>query len=341
MAAIPRSLLILGGTGFIGPHLTRAALAHGWKVTHFNRGRTAKEGVPGVETLIGDRRDNLGALQGRSFDAVIDDSGYVPKQVLASAQLLAPRVGLYLFVSSISAYRDYARPNDEFTAALHELPDPEIETVSGETYGPMKALCERHVRSALGSRACIVRPGYIVGPLDPTDRFTYWPVRASQGGDMLAPGTRRDPVQFIDVRDLTEWMVTLIGERRGGVFNAVTPPNRFTMGTLIDACIAASRSAGTRATWVSGEILKRELGEEAVNLPPWAPVAGDTASLGLIPSARAQQAGLKCRALEVTVRDTLQWFESLPKERRSRQKLLLTREQEGDLLAAWHRAQSS
>jgi len=331
-----KTLLILGGTGFIGPHLTSAAQQHGWTVTHFNRGKAAKGGIADVETLIGDRNGDLAALRNRRFDAVIDDSGYVPKYVRASSALLAPNVGYYLFVSSISAYANFATPNDEYTSALGQLNDPEGETVTGETYGPMKVLCERYVRDALGERSCVVRPGYIVGPLDSTDRFTYWPVRASQGGEMLAPGTASDPVEYIDVRDLTEWMVSLIEHRTSGVFNAVTPPHRYTMGNVISTSLAASPKAGTRVTWVSGDFLINRLGEDGAELPPWSPLRGDTAALGLVLSKRAEAAGLRYRPLETTVRDTLQWFESLPAERRSKQRLLLTSQREAELLAAWH-----
>jgi 2'-hydroxyisoflavone reductase len=335
-----KTLLILGGTGFIGPHLTHAAQQRGWSVTHFNRGQSAKDGVKGVETLIGDRKGDLAPLRNRRFDAVIDDSGYVPKYVRASAQLLAPSVGRYLFVSSISAYAGFASPNDELTGALGVLKDPDAEDIGGGNYGPMKVLCEHYVRETLRARSCIVRPGYIVGPGDNTDRFTYWPVRASQGGEMLAPGSKGDPVQYIDVRDLAAWAIGLIERGTTGVFNAVTPPHRYTMGGLVSASLGASPQAMTRVTWVPGDFLIRQLGEDGVNFPPWAPVAGDTAALGLVPSARAQAAGLRYRPLDVTVKDTLAWFQALPADRRSRQRLLLTAQREAELLAAWHRHQT-
>jgi len=333
-----KTLLILGGTGFIGPHLTQAAQRRSWTVTHFNRGLADKTGLiySNVETLIGDRKGDLAALRNRHFDAVIDDSGYFPKQVNASATLLAPNVGFYLYVSSISAYSGFATPNDELAGALGEIKDPNADTLDNGNYGPLKALCERQVHDVLGKRSCIVRPGYIVGPLDSTDRFTYWPVRASQGGQMLAPGSPHDPVQYIDVRDLAEWMISLVEHRTDGIFNAVTPPRRYTMGDLINTSLAASPKAGTRVTWVPGEFLVKQLGD-AADFPPWAPVGGDTAAMGLVPSKRAQAAGLHYRPLATTVRDTLTWFESLPPARRSKQRLLLTSQKESDLLAAWQR----
>jgi 2'-hydroxyisoflavone reductase len=209
-----KSLLILGGTGFIGPHLTQDALRRGWKVTHFNRGKHAAGGVEGVETLIGDRKGQLDSLRGRKWDAVIDDTGFIPKFVKQSAELLAPNVGYCLYISSISAYASFAQPNDEHSPT-GKLTDPDIEKVTEDSYGPMKAACEAYSATAFKGRVSIVRPGYIVGPLDPTDRFTYWPVRASRGGEMLAPGTPQDPIQIIDVRDLTAWMMQLVEARTG------------------------------------------------------------------------------------------------------------------------------
>src|SRR5882757_4066078 len=184
-----KTLLILGGTGFIGPHLTKEALRLGWRVTHFNRGKHSPDGVADVETLIGDRNGQIDALRGRKWDVVIDDTGYIPKYVKMSAELLAPNVGYCLYISSISAYASFAKPNDE-ASPTGKLPNPGVEEITGETYGPMKALCEQYSAEAFKGRISIVRPGYIVGPLDSTDRFTYWPVRASQGVRCWRPGRR-------------------------------------------------------------------------------------------------------------------------------------------------------
>src|SRR6202047_2513486 len=226
-----KTILILGGTGFIGPHLTQESLRLGWKVTHFNRGKGAAGGVAGVETLLGDRNGQRDSLRGRAWDVVVDDTGYIPKFVSMSAQLLAPNVGYCLFVSSISVYAGFAHPNDE-NSPTGKLSDPQTEQVTDTTYGPMKALCEQYSLEAFKGRISIVRPGYIVGPLDRSDRFTYWPVRASRGGEMLAPGTPRDPIQVIDVRDLSAWMMRLVEARTSGYFNAVSSPGTFTMGDL-------------------------------------------------------------------------------------------------------------
>ena len=222
-------MLILGGTGFIGPHMTELALARGWKVTHFNRGKRDADGVENVETLHGDRKGQLESLQGRKWDVVVDNTGYIPKYTKMSADLLAPNTGYCLYISSISAYASFAKPND-IGSPTGVLENKDQEEITNETYGPMKALCEQYVRDAYGTRSSIVRPGYIVGPLDPTDRFTYWPVRFAKGGDMAVPGTPADPIQIVDVRDLVAFMMGLVERRVDGYFNAVTPPGAITMG---------------------------------------------------------------------------------------------------------------
>jgi 2'-hydroxyisoflavone reductase len=331
----PRTLLILGGTGFIGPHLTDEALHRGWKVTHFNRGKTAAGGVPGVETLLGDRKGQLDALRGRSWDAVVDDTGFIPKYVKMSAELLAPNAGYCLFISSISVYASFARPNDEHSAT-GTLSDPGIEQVTNETYGPMKALCEQYTAAAFGGRCSAVRPGYIVGPLDRSDRFTYWPVRASQGGEMLAPGAPRDPIQVIDVRDLAAWMMHLVAARTTGVFNADSPPGAFTMGELIAASERAAPKAGTTITWVPEDFLAAHWKADDLDLPPWSPTKGDSAGAALTSVKPAVRAGLKARPLEVTVRDTLGWFQTLPAERQAKLHAGLDPHKESDTLRVWH-----
>jgi 2'-hydroxyisoflavone reductase len=330
-----RTLLILGGTGFIGPHLTQEALQRGWKVTHFNRGKTAADGVADVETLIGDRQGKLDALRGRKWDAVVDDTGFIPRYVKMSAQLLAANVGYCLYISSISAYASFAKPNDEHSAT-GKLDDPQTETVTPTTYGPMKALCEQYTDAAFKERCSIVRPGYIVGPLDRSDRFTYWPVRASKGGEMLAPGAPHDPIQIIDVRDLTHWMMQLVEMRASGYYNAVSPPGALTMGDLISTSQQASPQAGTRITWVTTEFLAAHWKQEELDLPPWAPPSGDSAGAALTVTERAAKSGLRSRPLRDTVRDTLTWFQTLPPERQAKLHAGLDAQKESDTLREWH-----
>jgi len=330
-----KTLLILGGTGFIGPHLTLEAQRRGWRVTHFNRGKTAADGMNDVESLVGDRKGKLDALRGRKWDVVIDDTGYIPKYVKMSAELLAPNVGYCLFISSISVYASFAKPNDE-QSATGTLENNDIEEVTDTTYGPMKALCEQYSRTAFHGRIAIVRPGYIVGPLDRTDRFTYWPVRATQGGEMLAPGTPHDPIQVIDVRDLTRWMMSLVESRRNGDFNAVSPPGAFTMGGLISASRQLSPHAGTKVTWVPEDFLAAHWKAEELDLPPWSPMTGDTAAASLTPVQPALETGLRCRPLGETVHDTLMWFHSLPPERQAKLHAGLDARKERETLRAWH-----
>jgi 2'-hydroxyisoflavone reductase len=338
--AAPPRLLILGGTGFIGPHLTEQALQRGWAVTHFNRGKRDADGVPGVQTLHGDRKGQLDALRGHEWDAVIDNTGYVPKYVKMSAELLAPNAGYCLFISSISAYASFAKPNDE-SSPTGKLVNPDEEAITNDSYGPMKALCEQYTMQAFEGRASVVRPGYIVGPLDPTDRFTYWPVRATRGGEMLAPGTPQDPVQVIDVRDLAAWMLTLAERRVTGHFNAVTRPREYTIGDVVRASLAASPQSGTKVTWVPEDFLFGQWKPEQVDLPPWSPMSGEYAGASLSATDRAQSAGLTTRPLADTVRDTLAWHETRSADRREKLRAGLDPELERATLSAWHEREKS
>jgi 2'-hydroxyisoflavone reductase len=338
--AKPKTLLILGGTGFIGPHLTEDAKRLGWKVTHFNRGKRDADGVPDVETLHGDRKGQLDALRNRKWDAVVDNTGYIPKFVKQSAEILAPNVGYCLFISSISAYAKFTEPNNE-GSATGKLEDINHEEVTGETYGPMKALCEQYSMEAFKGRASVVRPGYIVGPLDPTDRFTYWPVRMSRGGEMLAPGTPKDPVQVIDVRDLTAWMMKLVEARTTGYFNAITPPRAYSLGDIVTASQKASPQAGTRVTWVPEDFLMKQWKPEEVDMPPWSPMKGEWAAASLTSIDQSVKTGLTFRPLQTTVTETLEWFRTLPADRQAKLRAGLDPEKEKTTLAAWHESRKS
>ncbi|HEY0093963.1 MAG TPA: SDR family oxidoreductase, partial [Archangium sp.] len=247
-----KRILILGGTAFLGPQLVEAARARGHTVTLFNRGKTRPQLFPDVEKLHGDRDptkgEGLKALEGRTWDAVIDTSGYVPRMVRASAQLLAPHVGQYLFISSISVYKDMSRPGLDETAPVATTSEPDNETIGGENYGALKALCEQEAEAAFPGRTTNIRPGLIVGPEDPTQRFTYWPERVARGGEVLAPGDGSDPVQFIDVRDLAEWTLLALENRDVGVFNATGPTQPLTVGEMLEACKQAGQSDAT-FTW--------------------------------------------------------------------------------------------
>jgi nucleoside-diphosphate-sugar epimerase len=222
--------LILGGTGFIGPHFLREAQSRGHTVTLFNRGKTAPTPTPGVETLIGDRNGQLEALEGRDWDVVIDNSGFVPRQVRLTTRLLREHARHYLFISTVAVYADLSMPGASEDAPLKKLADETVEAVSRSTYGGLKALCERAVDEDFAGRNTILRPSFIVGPGDDTDRFTYWLWRMAQGGEMLAPGTPADPIQYVDVRDLARFVIDCVSAPRPGTFNVCTPPRYATIG---------------------------------------------------------------------------------------------------------------
>lgn len=334
-----KSLLVLGGTRFLGPAIVDEALAAGLEVTLFNRGKSDPEAYPELEKLVGDRDPAVGeglrALEGRTWDAVIDTSGYFPRMVRASAALLAPNVGQYIFVSSISAYAAHDHPGDDERAKLAQLEDPDVETMGPtfEFYGGLKALCEQAAEETMPGRVANVRPGYIVGPRDPTDRFTYWPWRVAQGGSVLVPGTPEDNVQIIDVRDLGRWLVHLATTRTAGVFNAVGPESPATMGAIVDACKKVSGS-DARFVWAPTEFLEAHDDEEhPLSIPIWAPSTGETAGFHHYRNDRAVAAGLTFRSLEQTAADTLEWFQSEPEARRTALRAGLAPEQEQALLA--------
>jgi 2'-hydroxyisoflavone reductase len=338
-AAKPLRILILGGTRFIGVHITEYALARGHTVTFFNRGRTKTELLPQVERLKGDRDGQLDALRERDFDAVIDTSGYVPRHVRLSAELLAPRVTQYVFVSTLSVYPDFSVPRDE-SSPVGRLADESVEKVDGETYGPLKALCEQAAERAMPGRTTIVRPGLIVGPEDNTDRFTYWPARATRGGDILAPGTPSDRIQVIDARDLAEFVIRALEQRTIGVFNLVSPPGLFTMGALLDESIAAAKTIAPgsptgRPVWVPPSFLEAQKIAPWSDLPVWLPASGERAGFADTSVVRALAAGLSVRPLDATVRDTLRWHLARPEAEQSALKAGLDASREAAALAAW------
>lgn len=341
LAAAPakKKILILGGTGFLGPATVAAAKARGHELTLFNRGKTRPGLFPDVETLLGDRDpakgDGLKALEGRKWDAVIDNSGYFPRQVTASAKLLAANTGKYIYISSISVYADNSIEGQDESAKIATTPDPSVEKITEQTFGPLKALCEKAVEDALPKGSAIVRPGYIVGPDDPSGRFAYWPVRIDRGGEVLAPGTPSDPVQLIDVRDLGVWLVRLIEHGTTGVFNATGPKDRLAWGDLLQACRKATRNENS-LTWVPGEWVAKQ-GEGV--FPIWEAYRGDTRGFHTWNCQRAIREGLAFRPYAETVRDTLTWYKA--EGEGGRTKLAgPAPEKEAELLAAWKKEQS-
>ncbi len=356
-AAKPLHILILGGTGFLGPATVDAALARGHTLTLFNRGRTEKrtgkdfKGEERVTRLFGNRDPlkhsvdedptspkGLTQLEGKSFDAVIDNSGYYPRMVRASATLLAPSVKHYVYISSISAYADTLTPNNDESAPVARLDDPTVETMGEEmkNYGGLKALCEEAAEAAMPGRVANVRPGYIVGPGDPTDRFTHWPVRADMGGTMLAPGSPDDPLRFIDVRDLGAWLVRIVEDTTTGLFNACGPETRARWGDVLQACVDAS-SNKPELVWVDAKFLA-EHGAPPGSLPIWLPPEGEFAGFHTWKNDRARKAGLSFRPTADICRDTLAWFKSLPPERQKRLHDRIAASPEKAVLEAWKAA---
>ena len=323
-AVRPLRVLILGGTGFIGPHFVAALMAHGHSVTVFNRGKDPAKVPSGVVQLIGDRNGQVAALQGHDFDVVIDNSGYTVRQVRLTAELLKGHVKHYIFISSISAYADLAIPGVDENYKLATVADPNTEELGGGNYGGLKALCEQ-----------LVEKTYQAGPGDTTDRFTYWPVRVGRGGEMLAPGTPADAVQFIDVRDLAEFVRLCAEKHLTGRFNACNPPRAVTMGSLLEASRRIT-GADTRFVWASVAFLtaQKVIGDDALPgnpLPIWNAPVGEDAGAALVSSTRAVSQGLRFRPLDVTIRDTLAW----QKQRPAAQQVLragLTAQREAQLL---------
>ena len=325
--AMTMRLLILGGTRFLGRHIAEQALAAGHELTLLHRGRSGADLFPQARHLLADRNTDLSALDGGSWDAVIDTCGYFPRQVKAAGDALRGRVGRYLFVSSISVYAGFAAGQDE-DAPLATLPDPTVEAVTGETYGGLKALCERAMFDALPGHAVVARPGLIVGPHDPSGRFGYWPERIAEGGDVLAPGDPQAPVQFIDARDLAAWLLKQAADGSIGTYNLTGPLQRLTMAGLLNRARAVFNPTA-RLHWADEEFLRTRGVEPWSDLPVW--VGREESGLHEIRIDRALATGLACRPLEDTLRDTLDWLRTTPTAARSG----LAREREAALLAEW------
>ena len=331
-------ILVLGGTGFLGPHLVEVMQQRGHTPTLFNRGKTRPGLFPDVEKLRGDRDGDLRALQGRTWDAVIDTSGYVPRVVRASAELLAPNVRQYVFVSSISVYADTTKPGIDESHPVATMDDPKSEDVL-PNYGALKALCEQAAEAVFPGRTTNIRPGLIVGPLDPTDRFSYWPVRVAQGGEVLAPGDPADPVQFIDARDLAAFIITTLERGTVGVFNVNGPGQPLGIGALLDACKTVSGS-DARLTWATNEFLTAQQVAPWSDMPVWVPPIEDGLGMTTTSSAKAVASGLTYRPLADTIKATLDWWATLPPERQAKLRAGVTREREAAVLAAWHAQQA-
>ncbi|MDE3128569.1 MAG: twin-arginine translocation signal domain-containing protein [Gemmatimonadota bacterium] len=349
-AATPLDLLIIGGTGFTGPAQVNYALERGHKVTLFNRNKTRPDLFKGAVTeLIGDLNDDTSALEGKRFDVVIDNPTTSPIWVRNVARYMAGHTGHYIFISTMSVYADNSRPDMDETDGLTPMPagvDPfAVPAAQARNYyGAFKTYCEGLVEKTYPGINTIIRPGLIVGPLDASDRFTYWPYRIDQGGEVLAPNSPDDPTQFIDARDLAEWTIRMAEQHEMGIYNAVGPAQPMNMAELLYG-IRAVTTAGARFTWVPTEFLTAHGVHGWRHMPVWVPPTGATAGFLRRGNARAVGKGLRFRPLAETARDTLDWNRTRP------QKALdalaqgavagIPAAKEAEVLAAWHAAQGA
>ena len=320
-------ILIIGGTRFLGRHLVESALARGHEVTLFNRGKSNPTLFPQVETILGDREYDLDKLSGRAWDAVIDVAGYVPRVVRLSASKLVGSVSRYVFISSISVYASFSKIGIDESDPVGKIEDELFEEITGESYGPLKALCEKAVQDIYGERALVIRPGLIVGPNDPTDRFTYWPIRIARGGDVLAPERPDVPVQIIDVRDLADFIIKLIEKEASGIYNATGPDYELTLGALLEACRQISGS-DANFKWAPVEFLNQNTVAPWSDMPVWVPDTEEDAGFSRTDAFKAINAGLTFRPLEETVRDTIEWANTRSVEHEWKAGLKPEREQE-------------
>lgn len=340
----PLRILILGGTGFIGPHQVRYALARGHKLTLFNRGRNPKDWPGQVEELTGDRNTgDLASLKGRTWDVCIDNPTTLPFWVRDAGAILKGQVGHYIFVSTLSVYSDNRASGQDENAALFKYQGTEEEVMKetqesvrknmGNLYGPLKARSEKEAETWFPGITTIVRPGLIVGPGDETDRFTYWPVRLDRGGDVLAPGDGKDAVQFIDARDLSEWMIRLAEMKAFGIFNAMGPASELSMGKMLADIGAAIKSKAT-LHWAPADFLEKQKVSAWSDMPVWIPSVGEDAGFSRRSNKRALAKGLTFRPMSQTAPDTLAYFKSLPADRQAAMKAGLKPEREKEVLAA-------
>ena len=339
-------MLILGGTGFLGPAVVEEALRRGHSMTLFNRGKTNTHLFPDLEKFQGDREQGIEALEtavadGRRWDVVIDTSAYIPSHVEASAGLVADFARQYVILSTVGVYADHSLPADESSAVA--VVDDEwvagIKTIrdSLANYGAMKARCEKAAEQAMPGRVTVIRPGLIVGPLDRSDRFTYWAVRVARGGEVLAPGDGSDPVQLIDARDLAFWILDCIEGPVTGVFNAISPKGRWNMVEML-AGIKGAFDTDARFTWVDTGFLEQQEVAAWTDLPVWIPAKDEYAAFHLVSTDKAVAAGLKFRPLADTARDTVAWCRETKGEdyEFGEGGAGISSQREAELLSAWH-----
>lgn len=339
------NILILGGTGFLGPAVVEEAVRRGHQMTLFNRGKTNPHLFPDLEKLRGDREQGIQALEkavdeGRRWDVVIDTSAYIPAHVEASSRLVAEFARQYVILSTVGVYGDHSIPADESSEVA--IVDDEwvdgIKTIrdSLENYAAMKARCEKAVENAMPDRVTVIRPGLLIGPMDRSDRFTYWAVRVFRGGEVLAPGDGTDPVQLVDVRDLAIWILDCIEDNLTGVFNAISPKGHWTMAEVLHG-IKGAFSTDARFAWVDTDFLEKQEVAPWTDLPVWIPAQGELAAFHLVNTEKAVAAGLRFRPLAETARDTVTWCnETKGADYEFGDRAGISRDREVALLNAWH-----
>ncbi len=329
-------ILILGGTAFLGPAIVRYARSLGHELTLFTRGKTNVDLFPDIEMLTGDRDGDLEALKGRRWDVCIDTCGYVPRIVTDSARLLAKSVGQYIFISTISVFADFSKKGLNEESEVGVLEDASTEEITGLTYGPLKALCEQAAEREMPGHTTVVRPGLIVGPMDRSDRFTYWPVRIAKGGEVLTPDRPDIVTQFIDVDDLAMFIVHCAERNILGIYNATSPAEEVTMGEIFNTCKTVSGS-DAEFTYVSGKFMEEYEVAPWSDMPVYVPLEGSDAGHPYIDVSKALGQGLTFRPISETIRNTLGWRRNEPAERRGKpMKSGLTSEKESELLKKWH-----
>ncbi len=327
-------ILVIGGARFLGRNLVEIAAKQNHEITLFNRGKTNPDVFPDLECIRGDRDSDINLLGGRKWDVVVDTCGYVPKTVEISVRFLAEAVDQYVFISSIDAYCDYTITGISEDSPLATMKDEAVELinsvkqVNGENYGPLKVLCEKVAEKLMPGRVLVLRCGLIVGPHDPTDRFTYWPVRMSQEDEILAPSPPYVQVQFVDARDLAEFILLAAQNEQNGIFNTTGPAYKLTMEKFLQECLDVTK-AKSNITWLSEEfILKNK-----IDLPVWVP--SEYHGINEVNCQKAISAGLVFRPLSETIKDTLVWYKTQPKDHKLRSGIAQERERE--LLDLWHK----
>lgn len=338
----PLRILILGGTGFTGPFQVRYAINRGHKVTVFNRGRTHPGELPKeAEQLLGDRNGKLDALKGKTWDVVIDNPATLPIWVRDAAEILKGNAERYVYISSTAVYADTSKQGTDETAPLAKYTGADAMKETSATmrasnfslFGPLKAQSEAEAEKWFPGKTLIIRPGYIVGPGDESDRFTYWPVRVERGGEVLAPGSPSDPMQIIDARDLAEWTIRMVEQGTVGAFNATGPKTRLSMGRMLND-MKKTTNSDARFTWVNDDFLKAQ--KMIDEFPIWTSTKGSEILYLTTNINKALKHGLTFRPLSDTTKATLEWFRKQTPERQIKMRSGIKAQREAEVLAAWH-----